>query len=143
MARHHHRGPHARVGGEASGGDRPLLVRDQDADVESLGLDAGGHAGGAECSRQRRRIELRDVGWSLHPAGAEEAHSSPSVSGRPSIKLRSWTPWPAAPFQRLSMAANAIVLSPTTVTWTRQRFVLRTWLVCGGSSATSTKGSSS
>ncbi len=35
------------------------------------------------------------------------AHSRPIVSSRPSIRLRFCTPWPEAPFQRLSIAEKA------------------------------------
>ena len=144
LARHHHGRAHAGVGGEARGGDRAGLVTHEHAHVEALGLESRRHARRPEAAGEQRGLELGHVRRALDPARAEEAvapvraepgpsrtaaHSSPSASGRPSMRFRSCTACPAAPFQRLSIAANAIVLSPTTVTCTRQRFVSCTWRV--------------
>ena len=66
-------------------------------------------------STQRERKKSR-----AHPP-------SPAVSGRPSIRFRSCTAWPAAPFQRLSIAAERDACDRrTTVTWIRQRLLSRT-----------------
>ena len=76
-------------------------------------LKAAVGGAGAEAGREPGGVELLDAGRRLDPAGAEEdagwvAHSEPSVSSSPSIRLRFWTPWPEAPFQMLSIAAKAI-----------------------------------
>ena len=75
------------------------------------------------------RVELLDTIGSLHPPRSEEMviprnaplrvrfrgrvvrpHWSPSVSSRPSIRLRFCTPWLEAPFQMLSIAEKAMTL---------------------------------
>src|SRR5205085_12346183 len=115
------------------------------ADVQALlGAEPGGHAGGAEALGQRGGVELLHVRWLLDPARAEEAHSSPAVSSRPSMRFRSCTACPAAPFQRLSIAANTRTrpVAGSTVAWMRHMLVSRTSRTPGGESASSTKGSS-
>ena len=53
----------------------------------------------------------------------------------PSIRLRFWTAWPAAPFQRLSIAAKARTRPrSSTVTWIVAPFVSRTSRTPGGRS---------
>ena len=69
--RHDHGRAHARVRGEARGGDRVGLVRDEHAHVEPLRLDAGGHAGGAGS-----------------PAGSAVGSSSVTCAGRSTQRER-------------------------------------------------------
>ncbi len=101
------------VAGQQQGRDDPGLVADDEADVGlAAALEAAVGAAGAEAGREPGGVELLDPGGSLDPARAEErfagrAHTSPSVSSRPSIRLRFWIPWPEAPFQRLSIAEKA------------------------------------
>ena len=67
---------------------------------------AGGQTGiGGELAHVLRRA---------HPARAEEgalgrAHSRPSVSGRPNIRLRFWIACEEVPFQRLSIAESTTI----------------------------------
>jgi carbamoyl-phosphate synthase small subunit len=72
-------------------------------------------------------------------------HAMPSASGRPNIRLRFWTACEAAPFQRLSIAANTITLPVRTSRCTeiRQMFVSRTSRTPGGPDVISTNGSRS
>src|SRR5262249_11964435 len=95
-----------------------LVVADEQADVgAAAALEPAGGGGSPEARRQAVRVELLDPGRCLDPARREKtnrnaplrvrfrAHlTSPSVSSRPSIRLRFWTPWPEAPFQMLSIA---------------------------------------
>ena len=118
LARDDHRSAHARVGGEARGRHRLRLVAEQHADVEALGLDPGSDARRAEARGQRGRVELASTcGGRVAPSASGRSVMArprrspatgprPSASGRPSIRLRSCTACPAAPFQRLSIAAN-------------------------------------
>ena len=64
--------------------------------------------------------------------------------GSPNIRLRFWIACELVPFQRLSIAANAITRPVRCSAWTeiRQRFVSRTSRIPGGSATTSTNGSS-
>ena len=59
------------------------------------------------------------------------------------MRFRSWIAWPAAPFQRLSIAANTSTrpVAGSTVAWIRQRLVSRTSRTPGGASASSMNGS--
>ena len=104
------RGRRGRVAGQKQG--RLDLLRSGDhhrgVGVAAL-LQAAGDGAGGEARRQLGRVELLDALGRLDPARAEEApaHRRPSVSSRPSIRLRFWTPWPDAPFQRLSIAEKA------------------------------------
>ena len=54
--------------GEARRRDVQRTVVDEQADVETGGLDPGRDAAGAKARRQRRRLELRDVWRALDPA---------------------------------------------------------------------------
>ena len=93
---------------------------------------------------QQRWARARSRAPGARPSASGRSRSTraaPPVSGRPSIRFRSCTAWPAAPFQRLSIAANAIVRRRTTVTWTPAAVVSCTSRVCGGASTTSTNGS--
>ena len=108
-------------------------VADEQADVGlAAALEAAVCGAGTEAGRQPRRVELLDPGGRLHPARPEEsarppallrvrgwraAHNRPSVSSRPSIRLRHCTAWPDAPFQRLSIAEKAST-RPRSVTVT-------------------------
>ena len=76
-------------------------------------------AAGPEAGRELGRVELLDARRarstqrerkkSLELRFASGGITAvPSVSSRPSIRLRFWTPWPEAPFQMLSIAAKAI-----------------------------------
>src|SRR4029077_3726809 len=88
----------------------PPPTADDAADVGlAAALEPAVGAAGAEAGREQGGIELLHPVGSVDPARPEEGgHSSPSVSSRPSIRLRFWTPWPDAPFQRLSIAEKAI-----------------------------------
>ena len=106
-------------------------VAHEHADVQAVGLDPGGDARRAEARRQRGRVELGRVRGRFDPARAEEGHgacSRPSASGSPSIRFRSWSACDAAPFQRLSIAANASTrpVAGSTVAKTRAMLVSRT-----------------
>src|SRR3954469_5419637 len=60
------------------------------------------------------------------------------------MRFRFWIACPAAPFQRLSIAANAIArpVRSSTATWIRHRFEARTSRTPGGDPTPSTKASS-
>ena len=135
LPRHDHRGADPGVRGEARGGDRVRESETSTPTSRPSGFSPAGHARGAEPGRERVRVELGDVRRRLDPARPEERRRcslQPSASGKPSIRLRSCTAWPAAPFQRLSIAQNASTRSFTTATWTVARFVSRTSRVRGG-----------
>ena len=107
--------PHRRRGGGVAGQQQRRgnlrRVADEQADVGlAAALEAAVGRPGAKAGRELRRVELLDPGGRLDPAGLEEglgAHSNPSVSSKPSIRLRHCTAWPDAPFQRLSIAEKA------------------------------------
>ena len=90
-----------------------LGVADEQADVGlAAALEPAVGAAGAEAGRELRRVELLDAGRrstqrDLKKPLSSRSRRSPSVSSRPSIRLRFWTPWPDAPFQRLSIAEKA------------------------------------
>src|SRR5262245_13404760 len=46
----------------------------------------------------------------------------PASSGRPNMTLRHWTPWPAPPLTRLSMAAKTIAVLPSAATPMSMKF---------------------
>ena len=87
-----------------------------EADVGAAAvLQPAGDAGGAEAGRQLAPDRAPRPRGRVDPARAEEARRAvadarsrdPSVSVSPSIRFRFWIAWPAAPFQRLSIAAKA------------------------------------
>ena len=98
---------------------------------------------------QHARLELRRRP-AAHPPSAS-GRSVPfgpltgrptRVSSMPSITFMFCTACPAAPFQRLSIAANASTRpSGDAVAWIRQKFVSRTSRTPGGAAASSMKGS--
>src|SRR6185437_3104227 len=113
-----------RGGGGVAGEDHCRVdvpgVADEQTDVgHPAALQAAGDPGGAEAGRELGGVELGYARGGVDPARPEEAgaavgraadHRSPSVSSRPSIRFRFWTPWPEAPFQMLSIAEKAITL---------------------------------
>ena len=79
---------------------------DHQAEVEpARGLEPAGDARGAEARRQVARV----VGDVLRASATQRTHSSPSVSGRPNIRLRFCTACDAAPFHRLSMTEKTMI----------------------------------
>ncbi len=96
-----------RVAGEARGRGGASRSEASRPTSRPSGLMPGRDARARKPSRQRRgRQLLHVVGRARPSASAKKRHSSPSVSGSPSIRFRSCTAWPAAPFQRLSMARH-------------------------------------
>src|SRR5258705_7706530 len=51
-----------------------------------------------------RNASAKKTGRSTCAATSFLDHRSPSASGKPAIKLKFWTAWPAAPLTRLSRA---------------------------------------
>src|SRR4029077_2095183 len=145
--------PHGRGGGgvpgERQGGAHLLGVAGQHANVGcTAALQTACHTSRPEARCELGRIELLELRRRRHPARAKEglrggAHEIPSPSGNPSIRLRFWIAWEAAPFQRLSIEAKAIARPDASfcARCIRQRLVPRTPLTPGGSDVTSTNGS--
>src|SRR4030095_12575128 len=78
----------------------------------------------------------------LVDADAHAQTGSPAVSGRPAARFRFWMAWPAAPFTRLSSAANTTARpGAAACTDIRQRLVGATSDRRGGRSTTRTNGS--
>ncbi len=121
-----HRGRGQGAGGvDERGGDRG--EREQDAQVEGVRrLQPARHTRGVEARRRAHRPagDRRQALGGVEPVGADDggqAQSRPSVSGRPAIRLRFCTAWPAAPLPMLSMTPNAVTRPPrgstTGQTW--------------------------
>ena len=142
----------ARESREARGADGRLGVGDQQPDVErrpSAALDPRGDARGAEALRQpgrrRARARARAAAPSASGRRPRRAHSSPSVSSRPNIRLRFCTACdggalPQVVDRREDEHPAGRAGRPST--WTRQMLVSRTSRTPGGASASSTNGSS-
>ena len=80
--------------------------------------------GSRPAARRRRRARARAPGarTQREPKNGRRAHASPSVSGRPNIRLRFWIACEDVPFQRLSIAAKHEHLAGALVAcaWTRR-----------------------
>ena len=123
LAQQHRRGQHARAR-EARRADRVGLGADQQREVGiARRLDPRAHAGGAEAARRARRpvARSRAAGGSTQREAKHASLSSPSRSSRPNIRLRFWTACEAAPFQRLSIAANTRIRPVRGSQWTDRR----------------------
>ena len=112
--------PRRRFASEQCGADLGRVADEQAQVGGAAALQPAGDARRPEFRRQPSRVELLDPG----------GRPSPTVSGRtvtgappsprsPSIRFRFWIAWPAAPFQRLSIAAKTIArpVSSSTATW--------------------------
>ncbi len=118
VARHLDGRAHDRVAREQRGRDRVVVIADEHAHVPPPGgLRTRSDGAGPEAGRQARRLELGHALGTRDPARAEEGldagrHRRPAPSSRPSITFRFWTAWPAAPFQRLSIAQKTSTRPP-------------------------------
>ena len=91
----------------------PVGVADHHADVRlATALQPAGDTGGPEARRELGRLELLDAGRGVTQRDGRSLRRVrsrvPSPSGSPSIRFRFWIACQAAPFQRLSIAANTI-----------------------------------
>ena len=94
-------------------------VGGQDPEVErARPLQAAGDAARPEARRRRHRSardRLEAIGRPqpvVAPDRGEPHPSRPSVSGRPAIRLRFCSAWPAAPLPRLSMTPKTVTRPP-------------------------------
>src|ERR1019366_471190 len=103
------------------------------AGAEVAHVRGRGHPARVE-ERLRRALPGRGGLVLAAPGLVGRAHSNPSVSGYPNIRLRFCTAWEEVPFQRLSIAESTTTFPvwPSAAAKTRQKLVPCTSLVPGG-----------